>query len=264
MRGEKMFQRSLKVLLMSLLLALLCGISAMAAETVAMQAEGSGLYSADATYASSTTVYNQIVVPSTSRLMVMGFARSTYGSSMSMSVTLCNSKLQPVSDSATTYYYSSDNCKEQTYWVTKGVYYIQVSGVRSYRLAAQLTTVQDKGGVSKKKALNTSKNKTYRGVLAAGESASRADWFKFKVKKKQVLYLTVSALSNGYFDFYLYGPSYKKGIRISTLKDRSMTAWSINALNRKKLKVKKGTYYIKVVRSSGFRKASGEYSVKWR
>ena len=102
------------------------------------------------------------------------------------------------------------------------------------------------------------------GVMPAGEKASAADWYKIKMPKNKKLELSISQEGSGAFQFYLYGPSYKKGIRIDTLENASGKYTSIDARTRKSSKIKGGTYYIKVCRPSYDRKANGIYTIKWR
>ena len=106
--------------------------------------------------------------------------------------------------------------------------------------------------------------KQIMGVMPAGEKASAADWYKIKMPKNKKLELSISQEGSGAFQFYLYGPSYKKGIRIDTLENASGKYTSIDARTRKASKIKGGTYYIKVCRPSYDRKANGIYTIKWR
>ena len=105
-----------------------------------------------------------------------------------------------------------------------------------------------------------------KGVMPAGESYKATDWYKFKVTNRKVLNLEIETAGTGYFDFYLYGPSYTKGIKICSLKNSSGAYYSINTRTYGKTKVKTGTYYIKAVRSkstTASKKGSGIYSIKW-
>ena len=100
--------------------------------------------------------------------------------------------------------------------------------------------------------------------MPAGEKTKAADWYKFHVKKKKVLYLDVATEGTGPMIFYLYGPSYKGGIMACSLSNDSGTYYSFNTATNKKLKITPGIYYIKVTRSSTFPDTSGVYSLRWR
>lgn len=256
-----------KLLLPAMLLAMLLGMSSMAAGTqvVDMTADGNGGY----TYTgkevdSTTTYYHRIVVPSAGMLEIGGYKVYVYKtlppSTGYLPISLCDANFAPLDASS----YVSVNGADDTevYGLKKGVYYIKITGCENYVLAAQYTKYTDNGGSSKKKAKTFKLNKTVKGVVAAGEKKTKADWFKVKVTKKKRLYLTITAQGNAPIAFKLYGPSYKNGISLGTLYNQTGTYWSVSGLSRKKTKVTPGTYYIKVTRSTSYPAGSGVYSIK--
>lgn len=205
-----------------------------------------------------TTVYHRFVVQKSGILAVAGSQISTYGT-YGMNVSLCD-KNKRVLESYRSSYVSTD--EPVTYWVKPGTYYLKVENYQYYVLSASSKNVADRGGASKKKATNIKQKKTITGVLPAGEKGSKADWFKFKMTKDKKLQLNLEANGNTGVTFYLYGPSYKKGTSIY-LYNQSQKCYSINAFTRKKAKIKKGTYYIKVVRTTKKNTVSAGYSIKW-
>ena len=231
-------------------------------QVVDMQKAENGVYSSTATWGDTSTVaYHRLQVTKPGLLYVAG-AKYSYGNQYGMYITLCNSKMQNVDCySSGQYVTSSDGAY---YGVKKGTYYIKVTGYDTYTVAASLKNMADKGGASKKKATTIKHKKQITGVMAAGEKAKKADWFKFNMTKSKKLYLTLSTAGNGYFAFYIYGPSYKNGLYVASLKNSGGKYYSTNSLTRKASKIKAGTYYIKVVRSSSSASSSGAYTIKWQ
>ncbi|MDY3250624.1 MAG: hypothetical protein SOX32_09815 [Candidatus Choladocola sp.] len=268
MKREKSKGRKLLLLVsLVMLMSVLFGMNAMAAGTkvVTMPRNSSGTYTYSGNWSESNlTVYHKIKVSKSGVISVAG-ARVIGSSQYRLSIALCdkNKKSLERYSSGTSVFYRTDD-DIALYGVKAGTYYIRVSGASKYVLAADFAAVTDKGGSSKSKATTITRNKKINGVMPAGESATKADWFKFKVTQRKVLYFNISAVGNGRFSFYLYGPSYKKGIRIDNMMNESNRYYSITSGNRK-LKVTPGTYYIKAVRTSGssYKKSSGAYSIKW-
>lgn len=264
-RNGKVCSRVLKLLAACAMLVMLMGITSMAAETkvVDMPKNGQGIYFYEQVLDNfDTTVYHRIVVTKPGRLEVSGLSYGTYGSAYSMRVHLCDSKMQSMEGSTSGSYVNGGN-SSAWYGIKKGTYYLKVSGERAYRLAAAFTPMADKGGASKKKAAAVKRKKAITGVMTATEKAKKADWFKFKIKKSKKLTINIAAYGNCAFRFYIYGPSYKKGLYMGYQQNSAQKYYSINGLSRKKAKIKAGTYYIKVVRSSYYPKSSGAYSIKW-
>lgn len=250
--------RLMKTLLAAAMLVLMIGVTASAAGAVKvnMQVTSSGAYSYTGAWEDyDTTAYHKIYVPSSGALVVMGSG---------MRVELYNSKLKRI-DVKNGQYVNSSNYYA-AYGVKKGTYYIKTTGCKDYVLAAAFQKVTNTGGTSKAKAKTISRNKVKKGVMPAGESYKATDWYKFKVTSKKVLNLEIETAGTGFFDFYLYGPSYSKGIKICSLKNASGAYYSINTRTYGRTKVKTGTYYIKAVRSkstTASKQGSGIYSIKW-
>lgn len=262
-RREILSKKQLVLVMLAVLLSFVFGTTAMAAsKTVNMKKDTNGtLY-----YMGSAegTVYHKITVKKDGVLLVSGFSKTGSGSTRGVNIWLCNSKKKSLEIKSAGTYVGSQTAESFSYYgVKKGTYYIKVKNQPYYCVAARVQTVADKGASSKGKATTIKQNKTMKGLMPAGESATKADWYKFKVTSKKVLNLKLQALGTGSFRFYLYGPSYKNGILIDTLLNTGGEYVSVNS-RRAKIKVKPGTYYIKVVRGTGkSKKASGFYSVRW-
>lgn len=259
---RNMFGKMLKVFAAMAVLVMMMGVTSLAAgsKVVDFPKNAQGLYVYDGILDDSNTVmYHKIVVTKPGRLEVSGVSYDSLGNAWSMYVALCNSKMQVLESSASGSYVKGGE-RVVVYGVKKGTYYIRVKNEQFYRVAAAFKAVADKGGASKKKAVNMKAKKAITGVMDATEKVKKADWFKFKLKKSKVLNLAVTAEGNCAFRFYIYGPSYKKGLYMGYVQNTGVKFYSTNALTRAKAKVKAGTYYIKVVRD---RKDGGVYSLKF-
>lgn len=270
-KTKRISNKLIKLLLTAAMLVMMLGMTAFAAGDayVDMTAGESGTYVYRGVWEDSqTNVYHRITVPSTGALVITGNSiwESAYSGSTyfySMKVELYSAKMKRLEPNDYGTYVSATDSRVAVYGVKKGTYYIKVSGEDNYSLAAAVEKTTNKGGTSKKKATTISQKKTIKGVMPAGEKSTATDWYKFKVTKNKVLQIKLDTANNGMFQFWLYGPSYKNGIWIDSLENEGGTYYSINSLTKKKVKVAKGTYYIKVKRSTYDKKSSGIYSIRW-
>ena len=258
-----------KVLLASMVMTLLLGLQALAAgtRTVTMRTVNGAYISSgkDANVKDyKKTVYHKLQVNKSGYLAVTGLSKNDSGTKRNMKVVLCNSKKQVVEVLSSGTSVDAEKTRIAQYGVAKGTYYLKVSGQKNYSLAAKLVGISDKSGSSKSKAAYVAQNAETKGLLAAGESASKADWYRFRVTKSKVLKLKLKAYGNGKMSFYVYGPSYPNGCLLKSFINGDATLRS--ARGDRALKVRTGTYYIKVVRRSGnaYKKSSGMYSLKWQ
>lgn len=262
---REFFGKAWKLLAVAMLATLLMGFTSMAAgeKVVDMTAASDSSYVYTGVEEDGqTTVYHRFVVPSTGSLAVSGNSISSLGTTYGISVALCDSNFKVLDPSSSGAYVNAADGDAEIYGVAKGTYYLKVTNYKNYVIAASFEKRTDKGGATKKKAAAIKQGKTVWGVMASGEKQSKADWYKFNVTKSKKLQLTVAVEGNGYLKFSVYGPSYKSGTSLGSLKNSSGTYYSINSLTRKKIKIKTGTYYIKVTRST--QGGSGSYSIKWK
>ena len=259
-----------KILLTAVMLVMMLGLTASAADQkVTMTKDADGTYNyVGMNVDSADSIYHKITVPKAGLLYIVGngFTANDYNNPdditySEMYVHVYNKKMKLLDN----IYRFTDAVDEQyvIYGVKKGTYYLKTSGHTNYVLAAVFQPVTNKGGSSKAKAYSLPRGKYIEGVMPVGEKLKTSDWYKFQVKKKKVIRIDVDCFSNDSMDFYLYGPSYKKGIPICSLTDGVYTYQSKKIKNNKKLKVKPGTYYIRVKRTSNA-KASGVYALKWK
>ena len=198
-------------------------------KTVNMESVGSGMYIHIGTMKRGKgTVYHRVKVKKKGILIVAGTAIAEDGTPYGMAVRLCDSKK----------------------------HYIEVKNQSYYSLSAGVKKVKDLGGDSKKTAYQIAHKKRVSGLVTAGEKAGSADWFKFKLAKNRKVKIELAAIGTDAFRFYLYGPGCRNGICMASLKNDAKDF-------QKKVALKKGTYYIKVVRASKKSNASGFYDVRW-
>lgn len=263
------FSRWIKVLFTAAVLTVMLGMTASAAGNVFVdfqRAENGAYVYAGKFDDYNTTVYHKIYVPSSSAMVLSGYTiYQASGSTSPMKVELYNANLNRIESQYGQWVDANEN-RYAVYGVKKGTYYIKTSGSKTYVLAAALQKTTNKGGTSKSRAYTIKQNRTIQGVMPAGEKSSASDWYKFKVTRSRVLQLKLDTANSGYFEFYLYGPSYKNGIKIDSLKNEKGTYYSINSRTKRKMSIKTGTYYIRVKRQSNVysKNCSGIYSIKWR
>lgn len=255
-----------KALAAALMLAVMIGASAMAADrTVEMTPDPSGAYVYTGVNEDPlNTVYHRFVAPSSGVIAVTGSSVSAVtGNTYGISIALCDSNFQVLDNYESGAFISSTDDAE-LYAVKKGVYYVRVRNEKNYVIAAAFQKWTNKGGTSKSRAKTIKRGKTMKGLMPAGEKSKAVDWYKFKVTKSKKLNIIVATEGTGSLQFYVYGPSYKKGALLGTLRNQKASYYSINALNRKKIKIKTGTYYIKVVRPKYDKKSNAAYTLKWK
>ena len=170
-----------------------------------------------------------------------------------MAVRLCDSKKRSLEPYKRSYVSTEEFI---VYGVNPGTYYFEVKNQSYYSLSAGVKKVKDLEGDSKKTAYQIAHKKRVSGLVTAGEKAGSADWFKFKLAKNRKVKIELAAIGTDAFRFYLYGPGCRNGICMASLKNDAKDF-------QKKVALKKGTYYIKVVRASKKSNASGFYDVRW-
>lgn len=182
--------------------------------------------------------------------------QSAYGGN----VTLCNSKKKAISNE------SKSTDKEHTfvYAVSKGTYYIKVTSSSSYAYVMQTTKgVTDKSGPSKEKArtLNVDGSKV-KALALSTEKSGKADWFKFTndKKKKTIVDVTGTVACGGLkIDFYdTKGTSWGSRYFYPANNVNGGVSTIYYVLDGTE-KLPKGTYYIKISKTSA--KTNATYSV---
>ena len=142
--------------------------------------------------------------------------------------------------------------------VKKGeVFYLEVLVVRmEYSASYTIKKVKSfSNATSRKKAPTLKKNKTVKGLICNSDKEKNAKWYKFNVKKKSNVKVTLKYKGHGMdYDMALYN---KKGKKIESSQDQKTL----------KKKLKKGTYYIKVGKSLSNYEGdltAGTYTLKWK
>ena len=179
---------------------------------------------------------------------------------------ICNSAKTAISSSGDCGFWDEDSVT----FAVKGnkTYYLKIVsyGQPNYQVDYTYQAVKDKSGNKRSKAALIKKNKLASGLLMAGEK--KADWYKIKLTKKQVLKLTVSTKSYRGVNLKVYD---KKGNEVMGFNyfQPSSTTETVHLTSKKNSysdankKLEKGTYYIKVYCLSDAR-ACGYYSLRWK
>lgn len=142
-----------------------------------------------------------------------------------------------------------------SYGVKKNTtYYFLVKAQGAVSLGCKFTKVKESSGNKKAKARALTKKKQSAGVIAAGDKT--ADWYKIKVKKKQILHLYYSGKTNEKLLFTFSGKFLNTAKRYITYGDEKVHhSYSLE-------RVQPGTYYVKVQPSGGG--SCGYYTIKWK
>lgn len=211
-----------------------------------------------------------------------GYVTTTFRSKSSLYsqtngyVSLCNSKKKLITSQCR--YLTSTDSKEKVYYtlsfgVKKGsIYYLRIqpsSYLGGIQVGVKFNTVKVNAGTKKSNAKSISAKKVRKGVLTAG--GKNVDWYKIKLTKKQKIRISVEVQSNGVYS--------TDGITLSLYKSNGsrigspckfyrmypkdvITAYMKNSLTGKTYGMDKGTYYIKMERSSAT--STGAYSLSWK
>lgn len=213
------------------------------------------------------TTYWKLKVKKNGRLNVS--ATDIWGSSQGVSVTLCNSKKKAISATSSLKNYSYDGTtyvNHASYGVSgtsKGTtYYLKVTTKAPiYALKYATANYTTKPGTKKSKATKITRGKSKNVTLAASTSTG-SQWYKISIPAKK----TCTINFNGYI---APGTSVKMSLLKSngktTVKSVKMTGalHSVNTGYIKDIYVsKKGTYYVKITKSS--KKSSAAYNLSFK
>jgi hypothetical protein len=175
----------------------------------------------------------------------------------SSNVTLLNSKKKALSEEV---YVSTYSGGKTVFAVDKGTYYIKVTSSSDiYRLKSSFKETKDYSGATKAKAKTLAKGKLYSGLVTTSDKTGKIDWYKITLTKSQEVNITFTgSVSSGEIEIEFYGNEISGSItdRISSVDaDGSFAAetWTSS-------KLPKGTYYIKVTKSSKY--TSGFYNIR--
>ena len=154
---------------------------------------------------------------------------------------------------------TSSSTTEIVYGVKKGTTYkVKVQApdnkVGVYLLELKNIGISENSGSSKSKAKTISRgaSKGKSGCIIAGSST--ADWYKFKLTKKNTIKVTLKGATNNGIKLYVYKGS--KLLDSYTLKSNYKSIYI-----KSKGKVPTGTYYIKIARANSY--SSGWYKCYW-
>lgn len=205
----------------------------------------------------SNTIFHKINVSKTGYLKVNGFSRENGEKKKLDNVVLYNSRKKPLTESISLNPYTTNYTTY--YGVKRGTYYVGVKGTGLYNLRYSFGAVKAKNISSKKRAATLKRNKTAKGLMIAGESVSKANWYKITVPKKRRIKVTMKANADG--SFYLSVIAKKRN------KVHSRKLFTFNGTSFTKSSsviLPKGTYYIKINKYGKSKGSSGYYRLSWK
>lgn len=207
------------------------------------------------TYDKTVTKYHKLVVKSDSVVTLEGYAIKSSSARSGLSFNICDKNKKQLRSIT----FSSSNQYGDYVALKKGTYYVAVQTDYPYQLRSASLKVKDQGGASKKKAKTIKKKQTVKGIVSLSEGTGKADWYKFKLKKRSKLKLTYAALCTGTSSLKLQVIPASKKSRLSGdttvyMKDRSGGLSS-------RTTIAKGTYYLKVTKPN--KVDNGYYAIKY-
>ncbi len=252
------------MLITAFLLVFLGAVPAMAASaTIDMnyngKKDGTFVYTSYVNWGNKTTTAYHKIKLKTAGLLVVGGAKIS-GNKVTerpIKVTLLNSKKKVVQPSKAGTKVTLENDGLTYYGVKKGTYYIRVKKTQSYVVYSSLVKVKDRGGASKSKAYTVKKAKTATGIMVAGESYKKSDWFCIKPTASS-LALTAGVNGNGIYMLEITGPGLGEA-NVYTLK-----AGTVQKITMGNLTIN-GSYYIRLYRKDTAAKRRGSciYELYW-
>lgn len=175
----------------------------------------------------------------------------------SVYVTLLNSSKKEISEEA---YYSSNNGKV-SFAVAKGTYYIKARTYTDYfRIKYTFKAITETSSTTKAKAKALTKGKLYSGLVTATDKNGTVDWYKITLTKSQPVKITFKgSVSSGQVSLEFFGNGIGGSITQSIRSEDADRSFTAETYTSKKLP--KGTYYIKVTKSTP--KTSGSYYLRF-
>lgn len=199
------------------------------------------------TNAKNGNVYHRVVVGSTGYIAVNVYGMDN--NSAKYYISLCNSDKKDISNIVIADSTSSKG--RAIFAVEKGTYYLRVRPNTSslsnyYAIRSKFTSINDKSKSNKKKAPTIKLNKITSGIVLHTDTVKSCDYYKFKLTKS--MKVKIDSTSYGTEKLYIRLSSAKGTIGGNPLKNY--------------VKLKKGTYYVCVQKSSN--RVGGYYKFKIR
>lgn len=181
----------------------------------------------------------------------------------SMSVAFYDSKGKKITDVVSDH----DIATKIVFPVMKGKTYkieiktLNVDGQQYYQLYLDFTSLTEKSGSKKTKAVAQQLKKTFTGMVYAEDSIKQTDWYKISNPKNQKLKLDYSGYAtSGSINLSIYN---KNGKKLGTYylmpsKNDSIT-YQIKNINQSQI-IPSGTYYFKITKSR--KQTAGMYQIK--
>lgn len=151
-----------------------------------------------------------------------------------------------------------------TFPVKKGTSYkirvgVLKDGQQFYQMKFNFVPLKEKSGASREKAVSVSLKKNIRGMVYAEEAMNKQDWYKFTNRTSRKLKFTYTGGSiSGSIDIFIYDKKMKKvgACHVMPMIEASNSITLKNSGSQ----LKKGTYYIKVVKNK--KQTAGYYDFK--
>lgn len=258
MEKNHVFRRLLGMAAAVCMMALLLGMTALAADKVETIAFGERKVNVDQD--ATITHYYKFKVEKSAYIGIGGYAQTQTGMNLGLNIALCDAKGKVLS----TDYINAQSSTIAMFGVNKGTYQIRVQNADAFMLAMTKKDYPEKSGNTQKKAVSLKKKKTVKGVVGIGESAKKGDWFKITLKKSAKITLNYKIYSNSNICITLIASKKTAGFI-----NRKTSVWAKNQKGKvtfqttTRQKLPKGTYYIKVHRANEQSSVNGAYEIKY-
>lgn len=261
MKEKNMIRRFLELAAVVCLMALMLGMTSLAADKVEGIAFGQTVTNTDED--ASITHYYKFTVKK-SGVINISAAGVSGNYPVGLNISLCNAKGKVLSTDYVNAMSSYTDSQSVTFGVNQGTYRIKVQTPYRFVLAATYKSWPEKNGKTRTKAVSLKKKAVKKGVVGIGESAKKADWYKITLTKPAKIKLEFSVSANNYI-YATIMPSKKTKINGSgVLSARNGTVENVfYSTGNKKLPA--GTYYIRVWRGNYANSSTnGIYTLKWK
>ena len=211
----------------------------------------------------SGEIYFVFSVPAAGYLNVNGYAKSATGSNTyGLDILLCNAYGTPIDYRSINYPNMLNGDDDIIYGLNAGTYAIKIApfSKNQYNLGLLFTQKKNQAKYSKGKALNLKKGKKYNVVLSAGDS--RSCWLKLQAPGNKKVKVTIKGLGQGNYKIKFTGNKMNSS---SYIENNNSNKWTLfTRVGLRETSLRKGTYYIRIIRESYKGYSNGWLQVSWK
>lgn len=248
MRKNKRFYKICGIAAVICLMALLSGMTALAANNV------QDISFKKKVVGSGGNIYYKIKMPTPGILKVKGSVYDDDGVGMHpLAVDVYNTEGKLLSAKYDAQYIAD----ESGVYLNKGTYLLRPRTDNNYWFSLSYQKWGEKSGYSKKKAVSIKRNTLQKGIIGVGDSTNKNDWYKFTLTRSRKVTIKFKTKKNAAYAVIIPG----KDTGLATTEELPLSDAEKFAQT-----LPKGTYYIKVCQK-GPKKYTwvfDAYSISWK